>query len=89
MEIDSFIVSLKTEYVYRNIANDVKEKELILQIMTVKTLPTGKNKKLIRLIVIRRGFRAKTYSYLTFITMTMKKLRSRGNNKKRPAFEDY
>ena len=89
MEIDSFIVSLKTEYVYRNIANDVKEKELILQIMTVKTLPTGKNKKVIRLIVIRRGFRAKTYSYLTFITMTMKKLRSRGNNKKRPAFEDY
>ena len=50
--------------------------------MTVKTLPTGKNKKVIRLIVIRRGFRAKTYSYLTFITMTMKKLRSRGNNKK-------
>ena len=89
MEIDSFIVSLKTEYVYRNIANDVKEKELILQIMTVKTLLTGKNKKVIRLIVIRRGFRAKTYSYLTFITMTMKKLRSRGNNKKRPAFEDY
>ena len=89
MEIDSFIVSLKTEYVYRNIANDVKEKELILQIMTVKTLPTGKNKKVIRLIVIRRGFRAKTYSYLTFITMAMKKLRSRGNNKKRPAFEDY
>ena len=57
--------------------------------MTVKTLPTGENKKVIRLIVIRRGFRAKTYSYLTFITMTMKKLRSRGNNKKRPAFEDY
>ena len=57
--------------------------------MTVKTLPTGKNKKVIRLIVIRRGFRAKTYSYLTFITMTMKKLRSRGNNKKRPTFEDY
>ena len=72
MDTDSFIMNIKTNDFYKDIANDV-EIGLILQIMN-RTLPTGKNKKVIGLMKDELGgkiitefvtLRPKTYSFLT------------------------
>ena len=66
MDTDSFIMHIKTEDFYKDIADDVEKVN--------RPLPTGKNKKVIRLMKDELGgkimtefltLRPKTYSYLT------------------------
>ena len=74
MDTDSFIMHIKTDDFYEDIANDVK-KRLDTSIYEVnRPLPTGKNKKVIGLMKDELGgkimtefvaLRPKTYSYLT------------------------
>ena len=74
MDTDSFIMHIKTEDFYEDIANDV-EKRFDTSIYEVnRPLPTGQNKKVIRLMKDELGgkimtefvaLRPKTYSYLT------------------------
>ena len=73
MDADSFVMNIKTEDFYKDIANDV-EKRFDTSIYEVnRTLPTGKNKKVIGLMKDELGeginaefvaLRPKTYSYL-------------------------
>ena len=71
---DSFIVNIKTKDFYKDIANDVKKRFDTSNYEVNRPLPTGKNKKVIRLMKdelgrkIMTGFvalRPKTYSFLT------------------------
>ena len=74
MDTDSFLMHIKTEDFYEDIANDV-EKRFDTSIYEVnRPLPTGQNKKVIRLMKDELGgkimtefvaLRPKTYSYLT------------------------
>ena len=74
MDTDRFIMHIKTEDFYEDIANDV-EKRFDTSIYEVnRPLPTGQNKKVIRLMKDELGgkimtefvaLRPKTYSYLT------------------------
>ena len=78
LDTDSFIVYIKTENIYKDNPKDVETKfntsnyELECH-STVRTLPKGKNKKVIKLMknelggkIITKfvGLRVKTYSYL-------------------------
>ena len=74
MDIDSFIMNIKTEDFYKDIANDVEKRFDTSNYEVDRPLPTGKNKKVIGLMkdelggrVIREfvALRPKTYSYLT------------------------
>ena len=74
MDTDSFIMSIKTEDFYNDIANDVEKRFDTSNYEVDRPLPTGKNKKVIRLMkdelvgrVITEfvALRPKTYSYLT------------------------
>ena len=74
MDIDSFIMNIKTEDFYKDIANDVEKRFDTSNYEVDRPLSTGKNKKVIRLMKDELGgrvimefvaLRPKTYSYLT------------------------
>ena len=74
MDTDSFIMNIKTEDFYKDIANDVEKRFDTSNNEVNKPLPTGKNKKVIGLMKDELGgkiimefitLRPKTYSYLT------------------------
>ena len=74
MDTDSFIMNIKTEDFYKDIANDVEKRFDTSNYEVNRPLPTGKNKKVIGLMKDELGgkiitefvaFRPKTYSYLT------------------------
>ena len=73
MDTDSFIMSIKTNYFYKDIANDVEKRFDTSNYEVNRPLPTGKNKKVIGLMKDELGgkittefvtLRPKTYSYL-------------------------
>ena len=74
MDTDNFIMSIKTNDFYKDIANDVEKIFDTSNYECNKPLPTGKNKKVIGLMKDELGskiitefvtLRPKTYSYLT------------------------
>ena len=74
IDIDSFIMNIKTEGFYKDIANDVEKRFDTSNYECYRPLPTGKNKKVIGLMKDELGgrvitefvpLRPKTYSYLT------------------------
>ena len=74
MEMDSFIMNIKTEDFYKDIANDVDKRFDTSNYEVNRPLPTGKNKKVIGLMKDELGGKLitefvtltpKTYSYLT------------------------
>ena len=74
MDTDSFIMNIKTEDFYKDIANDVEKKFGTSNYECDKPLPTGTNKKVIGLMKDELGgrvitefvaLRPNTYSYLT------------------------
>ena len=74
MDTDSFIMNIKTEDFYKDIANDVKKRFDTTNYEVNRPLPTRKNKKVIGLMNDELGgrviteyvtLRPKTYSYLT------------------------
>ena len=74
MDTDSFIMRIKTEDFYEDIANDVEKGFDTSSYKVNKSLPTGKNEKVIGLMKNELGgkimtefvaLRPKTYSYLT------------------------
>ena len=74
MDTDSFIMNIKTEDFYKDIDNDVEKRFDTSNYECDRSLPTGKNKKVIGLMKDELGgrvitefvaLRAKTYSYLT------------------------
>ena len=74
IDTDSFIMDIKTNYFYKDIANDVENRFDTSNYEVNRLLPMGKNKKIIGLMkdelggkVIREFFTLspKTYSYLT------------------------
>ena len=74
MDTDSFIMHIKTEDFYKDIANDVEKRFDTSNYEVDRPLPTGKNKKVIGLMKDELGgkiitefvvLRQKTYSYLT------------------------
>ena len=73
MDTDSFIVHIKTDDIYKDIAEDVEKRFDNFNFEIDKPLPIGKNKKVIGLMkdklggqIIKKfvGLRAKPYSYL-------------------------
>ena len=74
MDTDSFIMNIKTEDFYKDIANDVEKRFDTSNYEVNRLLPTGKNKKVIglmkdelgeKIIMVFVTLRPKTYSYLT------------------------
>ena len=74
MDIDSFIMNIKTNDFYKDISNDVENRFDTSNYEVNKPLPTGKNKKIIGLMKDELGgkiitefvtLRPKTYSFLT------------------------
>ena len=74
MKTHSFIINIKMEYFYENIANDVEQRFATSNYEVNRSLPTRKSKKVIGLMKDKlRGkimiefvaLREKTYSYLT------------------------
>ena len=74
MDTDSFIMNIKTEDFYKDIANDVEKRFDTSNYEVNRPLPTGKNKKIIvlmkdelggKIITIFFTLRPKAYSYLT------------------------
>ena len=74
MDTDSFVMNIKTEDFYKDIANDVEKRFDMSNYEVNRPLPTGKNKKVIGLMKDELGgkiitefvtLRPKTYSYLT------------------------
>ena len=74
MDTDSFIMDTKTNYFYRNIANNVENRSDTSNYEVNRPLPMGKNKKVIGIMKDELGgkiitefvtVRPKTYSYLT------------------------
>ena len=74
MDTDSFIMNIKTNDFYENIANDVENRFDTSNYEVKRPLPTGKNKKVIGLMKDQPGgkiitefvtLRPKTYSFLT------------------------
>ena len=74
MDTDSFVMNIKTNYFYRDIANDVESRFDTSNYEVSRPLPTGKNKKIIGLMKDELGgkiitefvtLRPKTYSCLT------------------------
>ena len=73
MDTQIFIIHIKTEDVYENIANDLEKRFDTSNYGVERPLPTGKNKKVIELMKEEVGgkimtefvaLRPKTYSYL-------------------------
>ena len=74
VDTDSFIINVKTEDVYEDIAKDVEKRFDTSNYEVNRSLPTGKNKKVIGLMKDELGgkimtefvaLRPKIYSYLT------------------------
>ena len=74
MDMDSFIMNIKTEDFYKDIANDIEKRFDTSNYEVNRPLPTGKNKKVIGLMKDELGgkiitkfvtLRPKIYSYLT------------------------
>ena len=74
MDTDSFVMNIKTEEFYKDIANDVEKRFDTSNYEVDRPLPTGKNKKVIGLMKDELGgkiitefvtLRPKTYSYFT------------------------
>ena len=74
MDTDSLIMNIKTNYFYKDIANDVENRFDTSNYEVKRPLPTGKNKKVIGLMKDELGgkiitefvtLRPKTYSFLT------------------------
>ena len=74
VDTDSFIMNIKTEDFYKDIANDVEKRFDTSNYECDRRLPTGKNKKVVEFMKDKLGgrvitefvaFRPKTYSYLT------------------------
>ena len=74
MDTDSFVMNIKTEDFYKDIANDVEKRFDTSNYEVDRPLPTGKNKKVTGLMKDELGgkiitefvtLRPKTYSYLT------------------------
>ena len=74
MDTDSFIMHIKTEYFYKDIADDVEKKYGTSNYTVERPLPMGKNKKIIGLMKDELGGRImkefiglipKYYSYVT------------------------
>ena len=74
IDTDSFIIHIKNEDFYEDIADDIKKRFDTLNYEVNRPLPTGKNKKLIGLMKDELGgkiitefaaLRPKAYSYLT------------------------
>ena len=74
MDTDSFIVHIKTNHFYKDIANDVEKRFDTSNYEVNRRLSTGKNKKVIGLMKDELGgkimtefvaLRPKTYSYIT------------------------
>ena len=74
MDTDSFIMHVKTENFYEDIANDVEKSYDTSNYTVEKPLPIGKNKKVIGLMkdelgrkIMKEfiGLRPKCYAYLT------------------------
>ena len=74
MGTDSFVMNIKTENFYKDIANDVEKRFDTSNYEVDRPLPTGKNKKVIRLMKDELGgkiitefitLRPKAYTYLT------------------------
>ena len=74
MDTDSFIMNIKTNYFYEDIASDVENMFDTSNYEVNRPLPTGKNKKVIGLMKDELGgkiitefvtLRPKTYSFLT------------------------
>ena len=74
MDTDSFIMNIKTNDFYKDIANDVENRFDTSNYEVIRPLPTGKNKKVIGLMKDELGrkmilefvtLRPKTYSFLT------------------------
>ena len=73
-DTDSFIMNIKTERFYKDVANDVEKRFDTSNYEVDRPLPTGKNKKVIGLMKDELGgriitefvaLRPKTYSHLT------------------------
>ena len=74
MDTDSFIMNIKTNDFYKDIANDIEKRFYTSNYQVNRPLPTGKNKKIIGLMKDELGgkiimefvtLRPKTYSFLT------------------------
>ena len=74
MDKDSFIMNIKTNYFYEDLASDVENRLDTSNYEVKRPLPTGKNKKVIGLMKDELGgkiitefvtLRPKTYSFLT------------------------
>ena len=72
-DTDSFIVHVKTEDIYKDIAEDLEKRFDTSNFEIDRSLPIGKNNKVIRLMknelggqIMKKvvGLRPKTYSYL-------------------------
>ena len=100
MDADSFIMHIKTEDFFKDIANDVEKRFDTSNYEVNRPLPTGKNKKVIGLMKDELGgkimtefvaLRPKTYSYLTDDCKEDKK--AKGTKKfvikRRIKFNDY
>ena len=86
MDTDSFVMDIKTNDFYRDIANDVESRFDTSNYEVNRPLPTGKNKKVIGLMKDELGgkiitefvtLRPKTYSYLTDDGKEDKKVKGR------------
>ena len=100
MDSESFIMNIKTEDFYNDIANDVEKRFDTSNYECDRPLPTGKNKKVIGLMKDELGgriimefvtLRPKTYSYLTDDFKEDKKAKGTKNCviKRMIKFDDY
>ena len=99
IDTDSFIMHIKTEDFYKDIADDVEKRFDTSNYDVNRPLPTGKNKKVIELMKDELGgkimtefvaLRRKTYSYLTDDCKEDKKAKTKKCViKRRLKFNDY
>ena len=99
-DTDSFIINIKTENFYEDIANDVEKRFDTSNYEVSRPLPKGKNKKVIGLMKDELGgkimtefvaLRPKNYSYLTDYGNIDKKAKGTKKcvMKRRLKFNDY
>ena len=89
MDTDSFIMNIKTEDFYKDVANGVEKRFDTSNYEVNRPLPTGKNKKVIGLMKDELGgkiitefvtLKPKTYSHLTDDCKEDKKVRNKKND---------
>ena len=88
MDTDSFVIHIKTEDLYKDIAHDVEKRYDTSDYEADRPLPKEKNKKVIglmkdelkeKIITWFVSLRPKTYSYLTDDDKDVKKLKEQKN----------